>query len=575
MIFPSIHFFTLTAALTSHLALGAALIPRSVPGSKHDTQTPFPGVPMPSSLPAGLDLLQTSIRQLGSFLNNGSVTSVQLVQAQHRGDNLHGLNLRAVLQVAPPHDLLRIAQILDDERRAGTVRSEMHGIPILVKDNIATARELGMHTTGGSLALEHAVAEQDAFVVKRLRDAGAIVLAKSSLSELAGVKGVLRAFSPSETGTTNGWSALGGQTSSGYVFGGFENGGDPMGSSSGSAVGVSVGWAAGALGTDTAGSTVGPASRAALYAIRPTLGLLSRSGVMPVSLEHETVGPMGFTAYDVALMLELMMGREDRDEKTSRIPPQYPPSLTPYAAPLHATFHSLSLGFVRGAFYDSPDPTFLIPGSCPETVQASMIHAIIALRALGANVSDVEMPLDHRGLREVREASVMAWVNEFREDWEGFLPSLTNRSVNSLEELINFNDRHAAAEMPPGECCQDLLVSALAAGGRDSPQHAKATETLHHLAGERGLDHLFRAELGLDALVFSVELGQPLTLTGAMGYPAVTVPLGYCANGLPYGLMFVARKWHEPTLISMMAAWEASWEQRRVPEPLLESNRPQ
>ncbi|OCF31109.1 hypothetical protein I316_07241 [Kwoniella heveanensis BCC8398] len=542
-----------------------------------------------STLPAGLILLQTSFSDLQAFLTNGSLTSVQLVQADLDNierDNVNGLGLRAVIQTAPMDSVLKIAQELDDERKAGEIKGALHGIPILVKDNIATDPSLGMDTTAGSLALKGSKVPRDAFVVDALRSAGAIVIGKTNLSELAGWKGVLRAFgsdaddpsdiNPSSNDTiafrspTNGWSAVGGQTSSAYVEGGFEAGADPMGSSSGSAVGVSAGWAAASLGTDTMGSVLGPAARADLYAIRPTIGRVSRSGTVPVSMEHDTIGPMGFTTYDVALMLEIMAGADERDPYTSNSPSV--PRYTNYATnppPLS----SFTIGIPAAHFlYDT---SFDIPQSCVAENAKAFKETIAQMKKLGTRVEwGTEIDLRKEEVADFLDVFTRKVNGDFKVDLEAYLSDLEESKVRTMVDLIQFNDLHSAEELPPHECCQERLIDSLVAPTRDTNSTAYRNAALQTMkyADEKGFGGVFRRYPDLDFLAIPFELGMPGLWVGAGQFPAAVVPLGYCPSGLPFGMMFIARHWNEHRLIEIMAAYqkEPSLPNRRPPSLLTE-----
>ncbi|WVF70571.1 hypothetical protein IAT40_005363 [Kwoniella sp. CBS 6097] len=521
----------------------------------------LPAAVQPSTaLPVGLDLLQTSISELQTFLNNGSLTSVQLVQAYLNNierDNIQGLGLRAVLQTAPVDSVLSIAQQLDDDRKAGNLESELHGIPIFVDDNIATDPSLGMDTTAGSLALKGSRVPRDAYVVDALRSAGAIVLGKTNINEFSGWKGVLRALgsksdappdSDDESNSTvayrsptNGWSAVGGQTSSAYVEGGFDAGGDPL--EVGSAVGLSAGWAAAAIGSDTLGATLGPAGRANLYAIRPTLGRVSRSGTVPVSREFDTVGARAFTTYDVALMLEIMAGTDPRDEATINTPesPKYtqhasdPPSLS-----------SFTLGISTAHFLH--DTSFELPHSCVAETTQAFNQVISQMANLGTKIewnTDIDISQD-----EVMDflGNFTQQVNgDFRIDLEAYLEELETSDVRTMVDLIQFNDLHSREELPPNECCQERLIHSLVAPARgtDSEIYQNATTWTAKYANEKGFGGVFDRYSDLDLLALPFELGMPDLWLGTGQFPAGIVPMGYCNNGLPFGMMFVARHWQE------------------------------
>ncbi|WVQ97353.1 hypothetical protein IAU59_004464 [Kwoniella sp. CBS 9459] len=550
--------------------------------------------PLPPALPAGLDLLQTSISELQAFLNNGSLTSVQLVQAylgNIERDNAQGLNLRAVIQTAPVDSVRKIALQLDDDRREGNIKGVLHGIPILVKDNIATDPSLGMNTTAGSLALKGSKVPRDAFVVDALRSAGAIIIGKTNLSELAGWKGVFRVFaSGADAGEpsllrayrnsttayrspTNGWSAVGGQTSSAYVEGGFEAGADPMGSSSGSAVGLSAGWAAASIGTDTMGSVLGPAARADLYAIRPTVGRVSRIGTVPVSMEHDTIGSMGYTTYDVALMLEVMSG-EDADDKWTHDAPA-PQTYSDFASN-PSPLPSFTLGIPAAHFlYDT---SFEIPQSCPGETVTAFNQTISQLKRLGTHIkwnTNIDLKLEE--VADFSKAFTRKVNGDFKVDLEAYLQGLEESQVRTMVDLIQFNDIHSAEELPPDECCQERLIDSLVAPtrGSNSEAYRNATRATSKYANEKGFGGVFDRYEELDFLAIPFELGMPGFWVGAGQFPAGVVPLGYCPNGLPVGMMFIARRWQEHQLTNIMAAYEKETRlSNRRPPPLLAASCP-
>ncbi|KAI9635123.1 amidase signature domain-containing protein [Dioszegia hungarica] len=475
------------------------------------------------TLPTGLDLLQTSTEEIGTFLKNGSLSSVDLVKAylfNIEKNNHQGLNLRAVIQAAPLRgDVINIAARLDEERQAGTVRSPLHGIPILVKDNIATEPELGMNTSAGNFAFKESVVKEDAEVIRKLRDAGAIIIAKTNLNEFAGWKGILEFW---DEGIPNGWSAVGGQTSSAYVEGGFAAGGDPLGSSSGSAVGVSAGFGAAALGTDTGGSVISPASRAALYAMRPTTGLVSVTGVVPISKDLDTVGPMGFTTRGIAILLDALTFSDGR-------------------LPLLA--------------------------ASPEVEKTLKATAETLAEKAGAEVIDVNMDLSTGDLDDIDTAIMTIMETSAREDMEEYMGRLEKSPVRTLRELIEWNEAHAELELPPGTCCQQRLLDSLLSPGRDSTRYAEAWETVQRLGRDRGLGHLFDRH-NLDALVFSPDLGFVTAMTAALGYVEGTAPMGYCENGAPFGILFITKPGEEKKLLGILAGYEEIMPKRKIPGPV-------
>jgi amidase len=429
-----------------------------------------------------------------------------------------------------------------------TVLSELHGIPMLFKDNIGTDSSLGMNTTAGNFGFLGSQSS-DSPISAKLRAKGVIVIGKANLSELANFKGNI----------TNGWSARGGQTQSAYVVGGFAAGGDPCGSSSGSAVGVSAGFAPAALGSETDGSLVCPANRAALYTIRMSVGLSSRSGVIPISSTQDTVGPMAKSTYDAALILENMVGFDPDDSFTYAAQNHTSSNYTQYTFAPYATFAGKTLAIPRGVFYNES-----ISGNPPEINQA-LNAAIAKMASHGAQVVDpADVPSASDLISSTAENTVLD--TDFKVDLAAYLASVEHPQIESLEDLINFNDAHADIEFAPGECCQQTLVQAVQTTGKNSTAYLAARAESIDIGRTRGIDAVLD-QYGADALVLPTE-GYASSLAAVAGYPIVNVPLGYLPSGQPFGMAFIGRQWSEPMLISLMAAWEAIAEPRKVPKQL-------
>ncbi|ORY32178.1 amidase signature domain-containing protein [Naematelia encephala] len=502
--------------------------------------------------PPEIDVLSATIQDLQGFLSNGTVTSVQLVQhyLDNIGANNHqGLELRAVIETAPYDNIMAIAQEMDDLRANGTVLSELHGIPMLFKDNVGTDMALGLNTTAGNYGFLGSVTPGDSPVAGKLRSKGVIVLGKANLSELANYKGNI----------TNGWSARGGQTQSAYVVGGFAAGGDPCGSSSGSAVGTSAGFAAAALGSETDGSLVCPSNRAALYTIRMSVGLSSRTGVIPISSTQDTVGPMTKSTYDAALILENMVGFDPDDSFTYAAQNHTLSNYTQFALAPYATFANKTLAVPRDFFFNET-----ITGNPPEINQA-MDKAIDMMRSLGAKIVDpANVPSASELATSTAETTVLD--TDIKVDLATYLSWLESAPIHTLADLINFDDAHADLEFAPGECCQQILVRAVQTTGKNATVYVKARATDIDIGRTRGIDYTLN-KYGADALVLPTE-GYASSLAAVAGYPIVNVPLGYLPSGQPFGMAFIGRQWSEPTLISLMAAWEANSPARKVPAQL-------
>ncbi|OZJ06179.1 hypothetical protein BZG36_01023 [Bifiguratus adelaidae] len=511
-----------------------------------------------------LDLLTATVKDLQGLLADGSVTSVELVKAYFDAiekNNRKGFELRAVIETAPT--ALKLAEELDKERKEGKSRGPYHGIPILIKDNIATAPELGMNNTAGNFAvLANGLPIKSSFIGTKMTKAGLIIIGKANLSEFANFKGDI----------TNGWSARGNQTQSAYVKGGFLAGGDPCGSSAGSGVGVSAGFAPVALGSETDGSIICPSNRAALYGIKPTVGLTSRSGVIPISATQDTVGPMAKSTWDAAAILSVIAGVDPEDPATSETG-KYATDYTKYTH--DASFKGLRIGVPRAIFYNATI------GGFPEEIVTAANAAVKKLAELGATIVDpVTIPRAVDILTSNNETIVLE--TEIKVGLAEYLSKYTNTTVGgiaTLGDIITYDDRYALSEFrvyaernnenPTEECCQQLLVASYATSpDSEAYKSALKADTLIGASLPETLD-----KYNLDVMVLPSE-GYTTTLPAVYRSPIGTVPLGYLkSTGQPYGLSFIGRRYSEDVLIRCMAAWEANSPPRKVP-PQLASNPP-
>ena len=445
--------------------------------------------------------------------------------------------LRAVIETNP--DALAIADQLDAERRAGKVRGPLHGIPILLKDNIGTADK--METTAGSLALVGARPPRDAFIVTRLRDAGAIILGKTNPSEWAYS---LSVHAP------NGWSARGGLTRNPYVLDR-----TPNGSSSGSAVAVSANLCAAAIGTETDGSILLPASMCGAVGLKPTVGLASRRGIIPVSSTQDTPGPLTRTVRDAAIVLAALAGRDPEDSATSAAP-EFSVALAPRA--LRGT--RIGVAAVPASFFPSLAPV--------------RERAITALRAAGATIVDLP-PL--AASPELIEAENTVFDFELKAGLEAWFAHLGRKApIRTLADLISFNRDHRDRELP--FFGQEILENAQSRGPLTDPGYHAALATCRRLARTERLDPLFRDER-LDAIVavtcgpaFTVdtlygvrEQAASSTHAAVAGYPSVTVPAAE-VHGLPVGVSFIGPAWSDAKLLALAADFEAQTLARRPPQ---------
>lgn len=488
---------------------------------------------------------EATIEQLQAAMEAGELTSRELTQAYiDRIDAVDhsGMRLNSVLEVNA--EALAIADRLDREREEGLVRSPLHGIPVLLKDNIATLDR--MQTTAGSLALLGSIPPRDAFTARGLREAGAVLLGKANLSEWAN----FRSFQSS-----SGWSGRAGQCLNPYVLDH-----NPCGSSSGSGSAISANLAAAALGTETDGSIVCPSSATALVGIKPTLGLTSRSGVVPIAHSQDVVGPMARTVADAATVLGALTGVDPRDPATRRSEGHFFKDYRQFLDP--GALKGARIGVWReGVFGFSPEG------------DAIAEEAIEALRDLGATVID---PTDIPRVSDVFNPEFVVLLYEFKVDLRRYLVDLRRSEVRSLADCIAFNETHADVEMP--WFGQEIFLLAELTGGLNDPVYRRALEVSKRLM-RRGITETL-AEHDLDA-IFSLTGSPPWTtdlvngdhfLTASStpaavaGFPNVTVPAGYAFGLLPVGINFIGGEWDEPKLISLAYAFEQGTNVRRAPE---------
>ncbi len=453
-----------------------------------------------------------------------------------------GPKLNAVIELNP--DALALADALDAERKTGRVRGPLHGIPVLIKDNLDTADK--MATTAGSLALIGAKPPRDAHVAERLRAAGAVILGKTNLSEWANYRG---------NNSSSGWSGRGGQTRNPYALDR-----SPSGSSSGSAAAVAANLCVVAIGTETNGSIVSPASACGIVGVKPTVGLVSRAGIIPIAASQDTAGPMTRTVRDAALVLAAIAGPDARDAATADIPADLAAAL---AAPLPTgALRGARIGVVRGpfGFHSRMEP---------------MMDAIVAaLRAAGAEVID---PVKITTLGKFSAAASEVLSYEFKDGLNRYLAEPGRATpMKTLADVIAFNVAHRAEEMP--FFGQETFVTAQARGPLTEPAYLDARATCVQLSRAEGIDAAMDAGK-LDALAMFTRGAATLTdpangeggsgssssLAAVAGYPSVTVPATQ-VFGLPIGLSFVGRAWSEPGLLALAADFETRTRARRVPE---------
>jgi amidase len=465
----------------------------------------------------------STILELQAQLASGALTSVQLVRAYL--DRIAAIDgrLHSVLETDP--DAVATAATLDAERKSGTLRGPLHGIPILVKDNIAVAGS--MQTTAGSLALIGAGVAGDSVVAARLRAAGAIILGKTNLSEWANFRG---------NAPFNGWSARGGFTRNPYLLSA-----DPGGSSSGSAVATAANLCAAAVGTETDGSIVYPASQCCVVGLKPTVGLISQAGIIPIAASQDTAGPMTRTVTDAAILLGVLQSPFG-PAAGQALPSDY--------------LGSLQRGALRGARLGM-DSAYFSPGSGLAADQLQIVQqAIEVARRLGAQVFTTDTAFD----RWDDEYTVLLY--EFRAQIGGYLAGLPGPAPRTLEELVAFNTSHCAEEMR--FFGQEVFEQALLLDGDlTSPTYLGARERCLQASRTSGID-LALAAGSLDAILApSTTSTSPAAVAG---YPNLSLPVGFGSSGLPVGMSFYAGPLSEPKLLALAYDLEQELQARRPPE---------
>lgn len=489
-------------------------------------------------------LEEATIPDLQKSMKSGELSAESITRLYlDRINNLNG-RLKAIIEVNP--EAVTIARRLDRERREKGPRGPLHGIPVVLKDNIDTHDK--MTTTAGSLALEGSVPPRDAFVAGRLREAGAVILAKANLSEWANFR---------SDNSSSGWSGRGSQCRNPYALDR-----NPCGSSSGSAVAVSANLCAVAVGTETNGSIVCPSNANGVVGIKPTVGLVSRSGIIPIAHSQDTAGPMARTVTDAAILLGPMTGLDSLDpvtaDSSSRLHSDYAQFLDP------AGLKGARIGVARDFFGFNPH------------VDRLMEESLAAMKAQGAVLVD---PVEIPERRAINGPSFQVLLYEFKADLNAYLAALGPKApVRSLEEIIAFNEKNRDREMP--YFGQDLFIKAQEKGPLTTQEYLDSLEKCRVLSREKGID-LVMNEKNLDALVaptggpaWLIDLvngdsfgGGSSSPAAVAGYPNITVPMG-SVRGLPVGISFFGRAWSEPVLIKLAFSFEQATKARRIPELL-------
>ena len=524
-----------TAACDREAASKAAGQANDLPGMPPSVSEAVPPVPF--------ELDEVTIDTLAAAMASGERTSRGITEAylaRIAALDRQGPMLRSVIETSP--DALADAEALDRERDASGPRSPLHGIPILLKDNIGTAD--GTTTTAGSLALEGSRPAEDAPVARRLREAGAVLLGKANLSEWANFR---------STRSSSGWSARGGQCGNPFVLDR-----NPCGSSSGSGAAVSANFVTAAIGTETDGSIVCPSNANGVVGIKPTVGLVSRAGIIPIAESQDTAGPMARTVRDAALVLGIIARTDPRDPATAEADSRGLADYTPF---LDADgLEGARIGVMRSTF------------GFHSLVDRLMEDALDAMRARGAVIVD---PIDLRPDSAMRRAETEVLSYEFKAGLRAYLETLPDPPIRTLADLIAFNQANAGDEMP--YFGQERLLAAEASGPLTDPVYLDARAAARRFSRTEGIDRVMDAD-NLDAIL--APTGGPAWVTDLVngdhfggsssafaavaGYPNITVPAGFI-HGLPVGCSFFGRAWSEPTLIRITYAFEQATVHRRAP----------
>jgi amidase len=526
-------------SLIGSVGLASLDLATAVKGSNSDSSS----AANPS--PPAFELEELTIADLQSGMALGRYNAHSLAKKYlDRIDDVdkHGPAINAVIELNP--DALSIANNLDKERKAKGPRGPLHGIPVLVKDNIDTHDR--MTTTAGSLALGGSIPLQDSFVARRLREAGAVILGKTNLSEWANFR---------SSHSSSGWSGRGGQTKNPYVLDR-----NPCGSSSGTGAGVSANLSAIGIGTETDGSVVCPSSANSLVGLKPTVGLISRAGIIPISHSQDTAGPMCRTVTDAAILLGALAGLDPRDDATKSSAGK---SFADYTKFLDTNgLKGARIGVHRKGFGFNDGVDKLL-GDCLDIIK----------KRGGIIVDPADIPT--QGKFDDSELEVLLY--EFKADLNSYLASLgPNAPVKSLKEIIDFNEQYRDREMT--YFGQDLFIKAQAKGPLTDKAYRAALAKDQRMSRKEGID-LVMDKNKLDAMI--TPTGGPAwttdwingdhftggysTASAVAGYPHITVPAGYVFE-LPVGISFFGRAWSEPTLIKLAYAFEQATKARRPPQ---------
>jgi len=493
--------------------------------------------------PDDFELNEVTVTQLQDFMKNGKYSShaiTQLYLDRINSIDKNGPKLNAVIELNP--DALAIADDMDNERKAGKIRGPLHGIPVLLKDNINTKDKIA--TTAGSLALADNYAGKDAFIINKLREAGAVILGKTNLSEWANFR---------STRACSGWSSKGGQTKCPYILDR-----NPSGSSAGTGSAVSANLCAIGIGTETDGSVVSPSSVNGIVGIKPTVGLLSRTGIIPISKTQDTAGPMARTVTDAAILLSALAGIDTEDAYTPKDKSQIQPDYTKFLD-LNG-LQGKRLGIEKTAYTGNPD------------MEAILQDAITILKSKGAIIIDVELVKE---LKPIGTDEFTVLLYEFKDGLNKYL-STAKSKMRSLADVMAFNKANETKAMPFFK--QEIMDQAQAKGDLNSKEYldavAKTTgitrKAIDKIMSDNKLDAIIAPTNGfactIDLVNGDYDNGFGFSTPAAMaGYPHITVPMG-AAHSLPIGLSFVSTAYKEADIIKLAYAYEQASKKRVKPE---------
>ncbi|RST72338.1 amidase [Siminovitchia acidinfaciens] len=471
-------------------------------------------------------IIEATIEDMQKKMAVGEINSRELVKSYLQRIEMFDGEIHSVLEINP--DALNVAAVLDEERKIKGPRGPLHGIPVLLKDNIDTGDK--MHTSAGSLALAEHMAGRDAFAAAKLREAGAVLLGKTNMTEWANFMTI---------GMPSGYSSRGGQTLNPYGPGQFDVGG----SSSGSGAATALNFAAAAVGTETSGSILNPSLKNSIVGIKPTVGLVSRTGVIPIAHSQDTPGPMARTVKDAAYLLNAMAGRDEEDPATEATPPEP----ADYAVQLNETD-------LRGVRIGIAGEPFTLRLSKHKL--ALMEEAKSVLKKLGAElVENIQIP----SAKNTWTFDIFAY--EFKASLNAYLQGTPqSNQIRSLADVIRFNEADPDMMLKYGQ--KLLELSEATSGTLTEQEYIFTLEEDLRLSREEGIDYAMN-EYGLDALFFGGDRGS--VISARAGYPTVIVPAGFIPNGEPFGVSFAGTAFSEPTLLKIAYAFEQATQHRKPP----------